>query len=294
MLNSELKQIIESALSEKLHLPVSITDSVSIGGGCINDCYKIKTSSGNFFLKYNDAKRYPEMFEAEAKGLHILKKANEIYIPEVISYGEESASGGSFLILEYIESGKKNNFFENFGKRLARQHKYSSEKFGLDHNNYIGSLPQSNKFHDNWNEFFILERLEKQIQLARNFNRIDHSTMKQFNNLFKHIEEIFPNENPALLHGDLWSGNYLTTPDGAPCVIDPAVYYGHREMDIGMTKLFGGFSPEFYDSYNEHYPLEKGWQQRIDVANLYPLMVHVNLFGGSYLMQVQSVLKRFG
>lgn len=292
MLSGKLISAIESALTEKYVSKVLIKKCLPIGGGCINNTMKIETSEGNFFLKHNEAKRYPKMFEAEAKGLQILKSANEIFIPEVICYGEYGEE--SILVLEFLEPGKKQkNFFEDFGIRLAKLHKHSSEKFGLDHNNYIGSLPQSNKLHKSWIEFFIEERLEKQVKLARDSGAIGNLTIKQFNNLYNHFAEIFPNEKPSLLHGDLWNGNYMAASDGYACIIDPAVYYGFREMDIAMSKLFGGFSPEFYSSYNNEFPMEKGWQSRIDICNLYPLMVHVNLFGGGYLQEVKSILRRY-
>ena len=135
--------------------------------------------------------------------------------------------------------------------------------------------------------------MNKQIEIARKKGEIDQNAVKQFNNLFGRLNEIFPNEKPSLVHGDLWNGNYLVDQEGNVCLIDPAVYYGFREMDIAMTKLFEGFLPAFYESYIDEYPLEKGWQERVDICNLYPLMVHVNLFGGGYAMQVESILRRF-
>ena len=165
--------------------------------------------------------------------------------------------------------------------------------FGLDHDNYIGSLPQSNHQHTSWVEFFIEERLEKQIALAKNSGALNNSTIQQFNNLFKRLKEIIPEEKPSLLHGDLWNGNYMLAADGCACLIDAAVYYDHREMDLAMTRLFGGFPEEFYESYHETFPLSSGFEERVDIHNLYPLLVHVNLFGGSYISQVKSVLSRF-
>jgi len=204
-----------------------------------------------------------------------------------------------YLVLEYItplalgrESGSE-IFWHTFGAQLARMHKHSSKTFGLDHNNYIGSLPQSNNHHSAWSDFFILGRLEPQIKLALDAKRIGSEMVKLFNRLFQRIENIFPPEPPALLHGDLWSGNYMRGKAGEPVLIDPAVYFGHREMDLAMTKLFGGFENEFYQSYQEEFPMEKDWQQRADICNLYPLLVHVNLFGGSYASQISIILSRF-
>ena len=232
------------------------------------------------------------MFEAEAKGLSLLHSTGTIKIPEVILTGE--AEGKSYLVLEYIEAGRRRkDFYQDFGIKLAALHRHSSSAFGLDHDNYIGSLPQSNSQHSSWVEFFITERLQKQIALARNSGVISNSTIQQFNNLFRSLPEFIPDERPSLIHGDLWNGNYMMAADGSACLIDPAVYYGHREMDLGMSGLFGGFSQEFYESYHEAFPLAPGFEERVDIHNLYPLMVHVNLFGGGYLSQVKSVLSQF-
>ena len=234
------------------------------------------------------------MLEAEAKGLKLLKEANEIKVPEVISW--KIIRDTQYLILEFIESSSmEKHFWYNFGKSLAKLHKHPSAdgKFGLDHDNYIGSLPQSNKQHNSWTEFFILERLEQQIKMARDAGKIGNGISQRFQKLFSQLEKIFPIEKPSLLHGDLWSGNYMVGNSGEPVIIDPAVYFGHHEMDIAMTKLFGGFDSEFYFAYHEEFPLEKDWQKRTDICNLYPLMVHVNLFGGSYATQVENILKSF-
>lgn len=283
---------LQNILSEKFGKRISVESISPVGGGCINETARVKTSHGTFFSKWNDAKRFPKMLDAEAKGLKLLKRANEIKIPEVVS--QKTIDNTQYLILEFIESSPpEKHFWYNFGKGLAKLHKHSSEKFGLDHDNYIGSLPQRNKQHSSWTEFFILERLEPQIKMARDEQRISNSLIQKFSSLFSKLEKIFPIEKPSLLHGDLWSGNYMIGNEGEPVIIDPAVYFGHREMDLGMTKLLGGFPSEFYSAYHEEFALEKDWQQRTDICNLYPLMVHVNLFGGSYSSQVESVLRRF-
>lgn len=279
-------------LEKKLGTPVRLSSRKPIGGGDINEAICLQTDQGDFFIKWNNAKRYPGMFEAEAKGLELLKEADELFIPSVIGSG--TAGNDSFLLLEFVTPGARiGRFMEDFGRSLARLHKHTAQEFGLDHDNYIGSLPQSNRNHDNWPDFFAIERLEKQVKMARNAHEIDSGTVAAFERLYKHFSSIFPIEPPALIHGDLWGGNYMTSPEGKACIYDPAVYYGHREMDIGMSRLFGGFGNEFYEAYNSEYPMGKGWNERIDICNLYPLMVHVNLFGGSYAYSVKSILRRF-
>jgi len=283
---------IQTVLAECIGKGVQVLSLLPVGGGSINEAVKAETSKGSFFVKWNHSGKYPGMFEAESKGLRLLAEAGELQIPEIISCAtrEETA----FLVLEFIAPEKPAvNFWDDFGRSLARLHKHTFEKFGLDHGNYIGSLPQSNVQHKTWTEFFIRERLEPQIRLAKNNNRIGRSVVQQFDNLFKHLPEIFPAERPSLLHGDLWNGNYLVNSKGKSVLIDPAVYFGHREMDLAMTRLFGGFDMEFYHSYNAEFPLEKDWKSRTDICNLYPLMVHVNLFGGGYLAQVEEIIKQF-
>lgn len=263
-----------------------------LSGGSINNALKIETSRGPFFIKWNYSQRFPGMFASEAKGLDILNQANGLPVPKVLHHREEKEY--TFLILEYIESGQKQqHFWSEFGNQLASLHCNREDFFGLDHDNYIGSLPQSNFKHPNWVEFFVLERLEKQLKLAKNTNKIEGASLAAFDRLFNRLDGLIPVEPPALVHGDLWSGNFMVNRNGTACLIDPAVYYGHREMDLGMSKLFGGFDEPFYAAYNESYPMEYGWEERLDICNLYPLLVHVNLFGGSYWSSVKQIVNRF-
>ena len=262
------------------------------GGGDINEAALFNSTEGQFFVKWNDVRRFPGMFEKEALGLELLRQAEEIQVPKPIYHDEIKGKG--FLMMEAVITGEPtSNFWFTFGNRLAELHKHSSESFGLQHDNYIGSLHQSNTTSFSWTEFFVTQRLEPQLQMARDSGKADSGLSKKFNALFPKIESLFPEEKPALLHGDLWSGNFMVDSRGEAVLIDPAVYYGHREMDIAMTKLFGGFDEEFYSAYHSNRPLESGWQERMELCNLYPLMVHVNLFGGSYLSQVEGILKRF-
>ncbi len=291
-MQKEIVLVIEKALREKTGRPVTVLHGRPVGGGCINSTYKCETTAGSFFVKLNDAARYPGMFKAEEKGLMMMRQTHTVTVPEVIGSGE--CEDQAFLILQWIESARRRpDFFENFAIRLAAMHRHSSTLYGLDHDNYIGSLPQVNTRCSGFEEFFICYRLEAQLKEAINHQRLPKSIHRQFEKLYKRLSEIIPPEKPAFIHGDLWSGNYMTGADGYVCLIDPAVYYGHRESDIAMSLLFGGFDQTFYDTYNRHFPMEKGWQQRAEVLNLYPLLVHVNLFGGGYTSQVMQIVKRF-
>lgn len=272
--------------------PSRIDSAIPVGGGCINEAVRIQTDSGEYFVKFNLEKSFPGMFEAEAHGLSILDKANEIRIPDVLHTG--NADKYSFLLLEFISDGNPApKFWEKFGRSLAGLHRHSSKLFGLDRDNYIGSLPQSNIQHESWTDFFVTERLEPMVKMGRDKSEISPQMVKQFESIYNKLPALVPPEKPSLIHGDLWNGNFLVDSRGNPCLFDPAVHFGHRESDIAMTRLFGGFPALFYESYNSQFPMEKGWEQRMELLNLYPLMVHVNLFGGGYLNQVKQVILKF-
>ena len=261
-------------------------------GGCINQGGKLSTSTGDFYLKWNDAEKFPAMFQAEAKGLQLLQRGNEIDIPKVIGFGEEGSY--QFLILAFIRQiAPSKNYWKILGRQLAELHRRTDELFGLDHPNYIGSLRQFNDPNSSWINFFIEHRLNVQLKLAIDAGRIDSATSKSFEKFYLNLPSLLPEEKPSLLHGDLWHGNLLCSESGNPCLIDPAVYYGSRETDLAMTRLFGAFSVEFYKSYEEHFPLLPGHAQRVDIYNLYPLLVHLNLFGPEYLIRIVAILKSF-
>lgn len=269
-----------------------ITSVNPVSGGDINKAYHLQTPGDSYFLKFNFAERFPGMFQTEASGLRLLEKPGTPRVPKVFESGESGKH--SWLLLEYIsQGGQGKNFWDDFGFSLAQLHKNSIEAFGLDYDNYIGSLPQSNKRHKTWNEFFIEERLEKLLAMSRNKGLVDRTLVRMFESLYKAIPSIFPSEPPSLLHGDLWSGNFMCDAHGNACIIDPSPYYGFREMDIAMSKLFGGFASRFYEAYHDQFPMSPGWQSRIEICNLYPLLVHVNLFGGAYLGSVKAIAGRY-
>lgn len=285
----EVKNHIEAHFTGKDFKIKSFTPA---SGGCINNGGHLKSSEGDFFLKWNDAKKFPGMFEAEAKGLKLLRQPKVIKVPEIEDFGEGNTY--SYILMEHIDpSARKSNYWEKFGEQLASLHKNTIEKYGLDHDNYIGSLPQKNNWLDNWVEFLITRRFEPMVKLAIESGRADSNLPNKFEKLYGKLRGLLVSEPPSLIHGDLWSGNVLVDKEGDPCIIDPAVYYGNREIELAFTKLFGGFDPDFYESYIRALPLEGGYQDRFELYNLYPLLVHVNLFGGSYLHQLQQILRRF-
>lgn len=277
----------------KHDIPVEeITSKRPVSGGSINSAYLIDTDQGRYFVKVNSASRYPDMFEVEAKGLKLLSANTSLRVPRAWFYGEEGDE--AFLVLEHIDTGSDSfDFNEQLAKGLAELHRTSHESFGLDYDNYIGSLPQRNHQHSQWADFFAQERLEPKMKMATEAGYFTPEDRKRMDRLTSRLGQLVPREKPSLLHGDLWSGNHMVDDDGQPVLIDPAVYYGHRETDLAMMQLFGGFASSVFSHYNDAFPLEKGWQDRIDLHNLYPLLVHVNLFGGGYEGQVQSILKRF-
>lgn len=262
-----------------------------VHGGDINQAAGIELKSGKrHFLKWNVSA--PEgMFETEAKGLELLAAAgSELRIPKTLYFAPH------LLLLEWVPShtgGHHARASREFGEALARLHSVSDDSFGLHFNNYIGQLPQSNKRHKNWADFFVLERIEPQLKLAVDESKLPAAIARQAEIMYNKLGGIFPEEPPALLHGDLWSGNYMFTAQGQPCIYDPAVYFGHREMELAMTRLFGGFSPGFYKAYESVMPPEPGFNERIELYQLYPVLMHANLFDGHYCEQATKIIRRF-
>ncbi len=276
----------------RLRLNSEIKEFKPTSGGCINHGGHLITDGGDYFVKWNDASRLPGMFETEARGLRHLGETNSIRFNKVVDVG----TSGTFqwILLEWIsQASKKRNYWTRLGEQLAALHRNSAPEYGLDHDNYIGSLRQINTWEQNWIDFFVRHRIEPQVQLATENRLPIQSLRKKIDGFCLKLPDLLPQEVPALIHGDLWSGNLIVDDKGQPCLIDPAAYFANREAELAYTQLFGGFDREFYRSYQNAFQLQKGWEERIDIYNLYPLLVHVNLFGAGYIRQAEAIVNRF-
>jgi fructosamine-3-kinase len=263
-----------------------------VSGGDISDAYRLSGKGGDFFFKVNHRSDAERMFKVEADSLQLLGSGGAIRTPAVIWTG--SLDSGAGLLLEFIENRlPTSEDLLRFGRSLAQMHQQSSADFGWHQNNYIGSLEQYNTPHATWPEFYGRERLLPQIKMARQKNLLSAGEIPTEDRLLNSLKQYLPDTSPGLLHGDLWGGNYLISTKGQACLIDPAVYYGHGEVDLAMSRLFGGFGPAFYQGYHEVLPPEAGFAERQDIYQLYYLLVHLNLFGSSYYGSVSRILQRY-
>jgi protein-ribulosamine 3-kinase len=225
--------------------------------------------------------------------LEFLSRQECICIPPVIFSG--SSKEEQVLLLEWIISGRRSeNFWKKFGEQLALLHRCTSDKCGFTTDNYMGALEQKNQWNVGWTDFFVASRIMPQVELAVQKDLLSKKHIDLFEQIYKKMDAIFNLESPALLHGDLWSGNFMCNERSEPVLIDPAVYFGHRSMDLGMTTLFGGFDKMFYDAYAYHSPFPSNYREQWEICNLYPLLIHLNLFGRGYLAEIVGILKKFG
>jgi fructosamine-3-kinase len=288
-MNGDWKQI-ECAINQVSSKAILFKSMVSVSGGCINQCWKVTDSNNkHWFIKTNKLSLI-DMFIAEAEGLDEIAQSQSIRTPRTICHG--TTENISYLALEYIDLKPLSNQMEA-GKQLALMHQKTQQHpqacFGWKRDNTIGSTPQSNRQHNNWISFWRNERLLYQLSLALK-KGYPHKAYDQGIELAENLDSFFSHTvQPSLLHGDLWSGNCASDSQGNPVVFDPAVYFGDRETDIAMTELFGGFDQNFYSAYKERYPLEQGYKTRKILYNLYHILNHYHLFGGSYASQAECM-----
>jgi fructosamine-3-kinase len=283
LLSAPLRAAIEAALGGP------ITEIHSVAGGDINDAWAVRCGATQAFVKTRHGAE-PDTFTVEARGLQWLAEAGALRIPKVLAVSEDPP----LLVLELVTPGRPaNGFDEALGRGLAALHRAAPPSFGLPYDNFIARLRQDNTPSEHWPEFYWARRLEPMLRRAERAGLGDAALRRDLERLAARLpERCGPAEPPARLHGDLWAGNLLVDEAGAPVLIDPAVYGGHRELDLAMMRLFGGFGPRVFEAYAEVWPLAPGWEDRVPLYQLYPLLVHVSLFGASYLGGVRQALRR--
>ena len=284
MIPGDLRSALETSIG-------AIRSITPVGGGDINAAARVETPDARYFVKWNFHPR-PRMFEAEARGLNLLAAAAALRVPRVVAVIDQPAA----LVLDWIDLGSnKSAAAEALGRGLAQQHRSTAPAYGLDHDNYIGSTPQRNTPARSWIEFYRDQRLGAQRALAQQNGHLRADRARRLDRVMERLDQWIDDAtaSPALLHGDLWGGNYLIDAQGNPVLIDPAVYYGDREAEIAFTELFGGFGARFYAAYHETWPLERGYADRRDLYNLYHLLNHLNLFGEGYGGSVDAILRHY-
>ncbi|OGS97619.1 MAG: hypothetical protein A3H31_13290 [Gallionellales bacterium RIFCSPLOWO2_02_FULL_57_47] len=289
-MNPELLSHISTAIRDATHRPFTLRAATPVGGGSINEAYRLEGTDGScYFLKLNEARHHP-MFAAEAEGLNTIAATNTLRVPRPIAHG--TATSHSFLVLEHLELNSRGDA-KLLGEQLAALHRCSAPRFGFAQDNYLGTTPQPNAWADDWVAFWREQRLGFQLRLAAQngyVGRLQTLGEKLLGALPAFFAGYTP--RPALLHGDLWSGNHAFLADGTPVIFDPAPYYGDRECDLAMTELFGGYPADFYTAYRAAYPLDAGYAARKDLYNLYHILNHANLFGGGYARQAEQMMQK--
>jgi fructosamine-3-kinase len=269
-----------------------------LGSSFAGRLYRVRSAAGEFALKWAE-QPVAGALEAEARGLRLLAATQTVRVPQVYAMHDPSVAGDSgtaYLLMEWVDAAGAQPDMEALGSVLAELHRHSAKTYGLDHTNYIGGTPQLNAPCADWPRFFRTQRLEPQIALAAGNGHMPTPRRRAIERLLTRLDDLLADvpRRPALIHGDLWSGNVLAaSPAGAPALIDPAVYYADREAEIAFTELFGGFGTRFYAAYNEAWPLEPGYRDRRDLYNLYHVLNHLNLFGERYGAQVDAITRRY-
>lgn len=290
-MNATVWSDINAAISGASGAPFALESRTAIGGGCINRCYRVTAPGRAFFVKLNAADRRA-MFEAEATALAEIAATATVHVPHPLCWGANRDA--AWLVLEHIEFGEaQTRSMARLGEELAALHRVTAKNFGWATDNTIGATPQVNTQNRDWAEFWRDCRLGYQLALAGE-RGAPKSLLQKGARLACGFSALFKNADikPALLHGDLWGGNAGFDRTGSPVIFDPAVYYGHREADVAMTELFGGFSADFYAAYRGAFALDAGYEVRKQLYNLYHVLNHFNLFGGGYARQAETLIDR--
>lgn len=288
---------VERAWAAHAGVPVRIASASRVGGGCISPALRVESEAGDVaFLKWGTGDVPSAMFRAEATSLQAMRTSGTVRVPQVLAVGDV---GPGWILLEWLPPGSAGpGTWEELGRALARMHMVRAERFGWREDNFIGSLPQENAWAAEWPDFWRARRLEPQLRRAYAGGHFAGGHRRRFELLLDRLPELLApaaEDGASLVHGDLWGGNVHVTADGAPALIDPAAYHGHREVDLAMSELFGGFGRGFYRAYDEVWPLADGYAPvRRAIYQLYYLLVHVNLFGGGYASQTLSALSEAG
>ncbi len=270
----------------------NISSISPLSGGDVSSVYKVTSTNGDFVAKTGSVKQHYALLEAEMKGLTLLSTQNAIATPEV--HKLITLNNTACLLMDFIPAKTPiSSDMEKFGYQLAELHTNTSDTFGAATDNFIANLPQSNTLCNNWVEFFINERLFPQFNIALQNGLLNQNDIPEKAKMFNILSPIVQTVKPSVLHGDLWSGNYLIHENGTPYLIDPSAYYGHSMVDIAMTKLFGGFSPSFYQAYHSMIKPDSNAQQLTEIYQLYYLLVHLNLFGSGYKNSVLKIIQQF-
>ena len=289
MLPDALRDTLEARLD------VTIESVASVRGGCIANASRLETDAVPLFLKYGDDE-VARTFAGEAAGLEALRAADSpLTVPSVHDTAPATDDRPGFLVMDWINPGHEGRgFWERFGEGLATLHRHAADAHGFEQDNFIGRLPQSNEWTDDWPTFFREQRLAPQVEMARERSRWRDAWTEALKTLYRRLPDLLPaSPTPSVLHGDLWKGNYMVTAAGDPALVDPATYYGHREADLAMTELFGGYDDRFYAAYRSAWGVAPEYETRRDIYNLYHLINHLNLFGGGYAAQVERALRPF-
>ncbi|WP_085506327.1 fructosamine kinase family protein [Thalassobacillus devorans] len=287
-----MRELIQAALA-KAGDNQEINTFKKISGGDINEAFQVTTSETSYFIKANQ--QIPRhFFQMEAKGLELIRATETIPTPAVYHYDLPENGGPGVMVMEWIHGTRKDDTGERLGRQLAAMHQSQQDYYGLDGDTFVGTLPQPNGWYEDWPSYYHEQRLLPQMKLADSQGLLHDGRRKRLEQLFTKLDEWLPKQPGAsLLHGDLWGGNWMAGPGGQPYLIDPSVLYGDRSFELAFTELFGGFPEDFYEAYNEVYPLPDSYADQKEFYQLFYLLVHLNLFGESYGSSVDRVLQHY-